>query len=134
MEQIKELDTKGLREFGLIGGSIVAVLFGFLLPIIRHHSLSVIPWVIAGVLWIWAIIAPTTLNFIYQIWMRIGLVLGWIQTRIILGVLFYIMITPIGLIRRLLNQDPMMRSFDPELSNYRQLSKLRTRESMERPF
>lgn len=134
MEQIKELDKKGLREFGLIGGSIVAVLFGFLLPVIRHHSLSVIPWVIAGFLWIWAIIAPTTLNFVYQNWMRIGLVLGWIQTRIILGVLFYTMITPIGLIRRLLNQDPMMRSFDPELPTYRQLSKLKTTESMEKPF
>lgn len=114
MEQIKELDQKGLREFGLIGGSIVAVLFGFLLPVIRHHSLSVIPWVIAVILWIWAIIAPATLNFVYKNWMRIGLVLGWIQTRIILGVLFYIMITPIGLMKRLLNQAPMMRSLDPE--------------------
>ncbi|EFA72775.1 SxtJ family membrane protein [Cylindrospermopsis raciborskii] len=134
MEQIKELDKKGLREFGLIGGSIVAVLFGFLLPVIRHHSLSVIPWVVAGFLWIWAIIAPTTLSFIYQIWMRIGLVLGWIQTRIILGVLFYIMITPIGFIRRLLNQDPMTRIFEPELPTYRQLSKSRTTQSMEKPF
>nr|AYN62327.1 SxtJ [Heteroscytonema crispum UCFS15] len=134
MEQIKELDKKGLREFGLIGGSIVAVLFGFLLPVIRHHSLSVIPWVIAGILWIWAIIAPTTLNFVYQSWMRIGLVVGWIQTRIILGVLFYIMITPIGLMRRLLNQEPMKLRFEPELPTYRQLSKLRTTESMEKPF
>jgi polyferredoxin len=134
MEQIKELDKKGLREFGLISGSIVAILFGFLLPIIRHHSLSVIPWVIAGIFWIWAIIAPETLNFVYQNWMRIGLVLGWIQTRIILGVLFYVMVTPIGLMRRLLNQDSMKRSFDPELPTYRQLSKLRTTESMEKPF
>ena len=64
MEQIKELEKKGLREFGLIGGSIVAVLFGFLLPVIRHHSLSLIPWVIAGVLWIWAtdITASTSVN------------------------------------------------------------------------
>ena len=74
------------------------------------------------------------LNFVYKNWMRIGLVLGWIQTRIILGVLFYIMITPIGLMKRLLNQAPMMRSLDPELPNYRQLSKLRTTESMEKPF
>ncbi len=134
MEQIKELDKKGLREFGLIGGSIVAVLFGFLLPVIRNHSLSVIPWVIAGVLWVWAIVAPATLNLVYQIWMRIGLVLGWIQTRIILGVIFYAMVTPMGLMRRLLNRNPMMRRFDPNLPTYRQLSKLRTRESMERPF
>ena len=132
MHEIIELDKKGLREFGLVGGSIVAVVFGFVLPILRHHSLSMVPWIIAFVLWVWAIVAPTTLNVVYQIWMRIGLVLGWIQTRIILGVLFYAMLTPMGLIKRLWNRDPMMERFEANLPTYRQLSQLRTKESMEK--
>jgi predicted membrane protein len=134
MHEIIELDKKGLREFGLVGGTIVAVVFGFVLPILRHHSLSIVPWIIALVLWVWAIVAPATLNVVYQIWMRIGLVLGWIQTRIILGVLFYAMLTPIGLIRRLWNRDPMMQRFEANLPSYRQLSQLRTKESMEKTF
>jgi hypothetical protein len=104
MHQITELDKKGLREFGLISGAIVAILLYIVLPIIRHHSLSILPWLIAGVLWIWALLAPATLNLVYQIWMRIGLVLGWIQTRVILGVVLYIIIVPMGLMKRLLNQ------------------------------
>jgi predicted membrane protein len=134
MHEIIELDKKGLREFGLVGGLIVAVVFGFVLPILRHHSLSIVPWIIALVLWVWAIVAPTTLNFVYQIWMRIGLVLGWIQTRIILGVLFYAILTPMGLIGRLLNRDRLMQRFESNLPTYRQPSKLRTKESMEKTF
>ncbi len=134
MHEIIELDKKGLREFGLVGGSIVAVVFGFVLPILRHHSLSIVPWIIALVLWVWAIVAPTTLNVVYQIWMRIGLVLGWIQTRIILSVLFYAMLTPMGLIGRLLNRDRLKQRFEPNLPTYRQLSQLRTKESMEKTF
>ncbi|WP_254173688.1 SxtJ family membrane protein [Planktothrix pseudagardhii] len=134
MHEIRELDQKGLREFGLIGGSIVAIVLGCVLPILRHHSLSVWPWTIAIILWIWAIVAPATLNVVYQIWMRIGLVLGWIQTRIILGLLFYIMITPMGLMKRLLDGNSTTQCFDPDLPTYRQISKQETRSSMERPF
>ena len=134
MEQIKELDNKGLREFGLIGGAILAILLGFILPIFRHHSLPVWPWIIGVALWIWAIVAPATLNFIYQIWMRIGLVLGWIQTRLILGIVFYVIICPMALIKRLLNQDSMMRSFEPNSSSYGLTSKIKPKESMEKPF
>jgi len=134
MEQIKELDNKGLREFGLIGGAIVAILFGLILPVFRHHSLPVLPWIIGVFFWIWAIVAPKTLNFVYQIWMRIGLALGWIQTRLILGMVFYVIICPMALIKRLLNRDSMTRSFEPNLSSYALTSKIKTKESMERPF
>ena len=134
MDQIKELDNQELKEFGLIGGLIVAVLFGLVLPVLRHHSLPVFPWIMAGLLWVWAIVAPATLNVVYQIWMRIGLVLGWIQTRIILSIVFYVMICPMALIKRLLNQDSMMRGFAPNLSTYRLTSKTKTKESMEKPF
>ena len=134
MHQITELDKKGLREFGLIGGAIVAILFGLGLPITRHHSLSILPWRIAGVLWIWALVAPATLNLVYQIWMRIGLVLGWIQIRVILGVVFYIIIVPMGLMKRLLNQDSWARGFQSNLPTYRQSSRIKTKETMEKPF
>lgn len=134
MEQIKKLDQKGLREFGLISGTIVAVIFGFILPVFRHHSLPVLPWIIGVFFWLWAIVAPATLNFVYKIWMRIGLVLGWIQTRLILGIVFYVIICPMALIKRLLNRDSMRRSFEPNLSSYALTSKIKTKESMERPF
>ena len=134
MHQIPKLNQKQLRDFGLLTGAIVAILFGLLLPWIRGHSLPSIPWAIAAVLWCLAVLAPRSLNPVYQVWMRIGLVLGWVNTRIILGIVFYGLVTPMGVIMRLLNQDPMARKFEENLQTYRLPCQARTRISMEKPF
>ncbi|MBW4687713.1 MAG: sxtJ [Komarekiella atlantica HA4396-MV6] len=135
MNEIRELDRKGLRDFGLIGGAIAAGLFGSLLPLIHHESIPILPWLIAAILWIWALIAPATLNGVYQIWMRIGLVLGWINTRIILGIVFYALLMPMGLVMRgVFHQDPMKRKLDADLATYRVIAQVKPRETMEKPF
>ena len=51
--------------------------------------------------------------------MAAGHVLGWINTRIILGVIFYFIVTPIGIVRRWLGKDPMGRQLRPDLASYR---------------
>ncbi len=134
MHQIPKLNSKELRDFGLLTGAIVAVLFGLLLPWIWGHSLPQWPWLIAAILWFLAVLAPATLKPVYQVWMRIGLVLGWVNTRIILGIVFYGMIMPMGAIMRLLNRDSMARKFDANLQTYRLPSQIKTRASMEKPF
>lgn len=135
MNEIQPLDQKGLRQFGLIGGALIAGLFGSILPLIHHQSLHLVPWLIATILWIWAIIAPTTLNGVYQIWMKIGLVLGWINTHLILALIFYVLIMPIGLSRRgLFHRDSMLRKLDADIETYRLLSQVKPKESMEKPF
>jgi hypothetical protein len=53
--------------------------------------------------------------------MLVGHVLGWINTRIILGLVFYVVVTPMGIIRRMLGKDPMGRRTRPELDTYRVL-------------
>jgi hypothetical protein len=51
--------------------------------------------------------------------MTVGEVLGWINTRIILGGIFYLLFTPLGLCMRLRGKDPMRRTFSPEAESYR---------------
>lgn len=132
---IPQLDAKGLREFGLTTGAIVAGLFGLVLPLLfRHWPPPTWPWIVGTVLIVWALVAPKTLNFVYKNWMRFGLIMGAINSKIILGAVFYVMMAPMGLIKRLFGSDPMQRQFDPNLSTYRVASKQRPRESMERPF
>lgn len=134
MHSITKLNKKELRDFGLLTGAIVAALFGLLLPWIRGHFLPPWPWIIAVILWFLAVLAPATLKPVYQVWMRIGLGLGWVNTRIILGLVFYGLIMPMGAIMRLLNRDPMAREFEADLQTYRLPSQPRTRASMEKPF
>jgi predicted anti-sigma-YlaC factor YlaD len=132
--EIEQLDQKELRKFGLVTGAIVVVLFGLLLPWLLDHAWPYWPWYIAGVLWVLALVFPSALNPIYHGWMRFGLVLGWINTRIILGLMFYIIFTPISLVLLLLGKDPMHRKKESALESYRVTTKKQSREHMERPY
>jgi hypothetical protein len=65
--------------------------------------------------------------------MFLGHVLGWINTRIILGAVFYLIVTPIGLARRLMGKDPMgTKRVDVE--SYRVLRKPRGPSHLKRQF
>ena len=66
-----------------------------------------------------AVLFPAALVWPYKGWMWIGHILGWINTRIILGVIFYLIVTPTGFIRRVLGRDPMGRKLRPDLDSYR---------------
>ena len=86
---IPELDRKGLREFGLVTGAIVAGLFGLFFPWLLETGLPAWPWAVGGGLGLWALVAPASLRPVYRTWMRLGLALSRITTPLILGVVFY---------------------------------------------
>ena len=133
--EIPKIDKKGLREFGLIVGGVFGGLFGLLLPLLhRHWPPPVWPWVIATPLLVLAIISPPTLAPVYKFWMRVGIFLSSIMTPLWMGLVFYLVVMPMGLIMRMFKKDPMERQLNTETSTYRVMSQLKTRESMERPF
>ena len=133
-EEIKKLDKKGLRDFGLLIGGLIAVLFGLAVPLLRRHSLPWWPWAVGGVLVLLALVAPKSLNPVYHAWMRFGLILNKIETPIVLGIVFYLILWPMGVIKSLLGEDAMRRKLNPKMDTYRVPSKARTKVSMERPF
>ncbi len=123
----------GLRKFGLTTGVIVAVMFGLVLPWLLDHRLPIWPWVLFVVLGLAALTVPGALRPIYRGWMIFGSVLGAINTRIILGVFFFLILLPAGLARRLFGADPMRRKFEDDAS-YRIPSVKHPPKHFERPF
>lgn len=113
-----EQDRRQLRTFGLTVGGILAVIGIWPLAI---HGDTVRWWTLApgGLLVGLGAAAPTRLLTVYRLWMTLGHGLGWVNTRIILGILFYGVITPIGLAMRWLGRDPMRRSFATDSETYR---------------
>ena len=111
-------DNKQLRSFGLTVGGVFA-LIGFWPVVI--YGLAPRWWsvVVATVLIVPALIYPKSLFWIHKGWMTVGHVLGWVNTRIILGVVFYAVVTPVGIVRRWLGKDPMGRQHRPDLESYR---------------
>ncbi len=134
MKEIQKLDEKGLRRFGLTTGIIVAVLFGLMFPLLLNRPFPLWPWIVVGVLWTLALLTPRTLGLVYTNWMKVGLILGWINTRIILGIAFCVIVIPTGLLMRSFGRDPMKRKIVNNLETYRMQSTKAPREKVERPF
>jgi len=127
-------NRKQLREFGLVTGAIVAGLFGLVFPWLFNHPWPRWPWVVGGILAAWGLAAPGTMAPLYCGWMKLGHVLGWVNSRIILGIMFYVIIIPVGFVMRLTGRDPMARKLDPTAGSYRVKSEQPSKNHLERPF
>jgi hypothetical protein len=123
-----------LRNFGLITGGIFAGLFGALLPLAHHRAVPWWPWLLGVVLAGCGASAPKLLRYPYLIWERIGRALGWVNSRILLNLLFFGVFWPAALIARLAGHDSMKRRFAPEADSYRERSDALSRTSMEKPY
>jgi hypothetical protein len=130
---IPELDSKGLRDFGLVTGGIIAALFGLLFPWLLEVPTPVWPFALGGILGAWGLIHPPSLRPVYITWMKSGLLLGRITTPIVMGVVFFLVLFPTGLVMRLAGRDPLARKLDPDASSYRVTGR-DVDSSMERPF
>jgi len=129
------LDNKGLRKFGFTTGAIIVVLFALIFPwVFDVATMPIWPWIIAGLLWVPALLIPSVLRPVYTTWMKIGHAIGWVNTRIILGVLFYILVLPMGIIMRLFGKDPMVRKMDKSASSYRIASVSEPKDRLEKPY
>ena len=134
MSEPAKLDKKQLRTFGLMTGGIVAGLFGLLFPWIFGAAYPYWPWVVAVVLAVWSLALPASLDPVYRRWMKLGEVLSRITTPVILGIVFYAVFTPVGLVMRLVRHDPMKRPLDTQLESYRTPSRKVPKENVERPY
>ena len=62
---------------------------------------------------------PSALGYPYRVWMLISHVVGWINTRVVLSLVFYFVFTPVALVMRLIGRDTMQRKFEPDAATYR---------------
>jgi hypothetical protein len=131
--EASQAGAKELRSFGLVLGAMFAALFG-VWPLLRHRGSPSWPWILASLLWILALICPAALSYLHRGWTRLGLALGWVNTRIIVTLVFAITIVPAGLMMRLFGRDRMARRLDPDCASYRVPSRQRPDKDMERPF
>lgn len=133
-QMIPELDRKGLRDFGLTTGAAVVGIFGIFFPWILDLDWPAWPWVIAAPLWSLALLRPLWLRWIYRAWMRFGLLASRVMTPLVLGIVFFAMIAPMAMVRRMFGNDPMQRTLDPNQKSYRIQSIKSPKDKLERPF
>jgi len=129
----QEVSKKTLRQFGLMVGGIF-LLIGLWPFVWRQEPVRLWAVIVGVLLGIAGAAMPEALRQIYKGWMLIGHVLGWINTRIILGILFYGIVTPMGMVMKLMKRDPMRRDFDPKAVTYRVVRQPRPASHMKNMF
>lgn len=121
-QEIKNIDVspKALRSFGwMVGGVLLA-----LAAVIWWRSdgdLTTAVQVLGGigaVLVVLGLIVPLVLRPVYRVWMALALVLGFVMTHVLMTIIYYLLITPIGLLLRVFGKDPLHRDLDPEAPSY----------------
>ena len=126
---------RDLRRFGAVLAVAFPVVFCLLLPWLFARPIPWWPLAVSGTLLALAAVAPAALAPVERVWLRIGHALGWLNTRILLTVLFFLLVLPLGLLLRMLRKLPIARRFDPDAATYRVASaKSDDPKAMEKPF
>ncbi|MFN2508051.1 MAG: SxtJ family membrane protein [Chthoniobacterales bacterium] len=105
-----------LRSFGFTVGTAL-LLVGAIL-IWRDKNLGWFVAVAGALLVLLARIAPAKLRLFHRAWMSASLALGWIMTNLILTIIFFLVVTPLGLLQRLLGKRPLDVAFRSSASSY----------------
>src|SRR5262249_21311572 len=113
-----KIGIRQLRSFGLIVGTGFAVIA--LWPVVfRGQSLRIWALSVSGLLLVTGLVFPPVLRPLYRVWMTLGEGLGWVNSRILLSVVYYTLLVPIGMVRRFAGSDPMRRKFEPTVATYK---------------
>ena len=118
LEEIKNIKSEksDLRKFGITIGVILLIITGFLFW--KEKESFQILLTFGVTLCILGIVIPFILKPIYWVWMIFATILGWIMTRVILSLLFYIIVTPIGLIPRFFGKQFLELRWDKSKESY----------------
>lgn len=133
-ENIPDLDPGDLRKFGLTAGGFIAVILGLALPWLYGHPRPLWPWIVGAVLVLWSLILPANLRLVYRGWMRFALIVGKVNSYLLLSIIFIFVFSLAGIVMRLFGYDPLHRTFLTHAGSYRKPSITKKRDHMEEPY
>lgn len=118
LQEIKNIKSgiSELRKFGITLGIVFGLLGALFLW--RTKPFYYQMFAISGFFLFFGLAFPIILKPIHKVWMGIALILGFIMTGVILSVLFYLVITPIGLLSRLCGKDSLDLKLDKSAKSY----------------
>ena len=119
MQHIDRHDRTSLRRFGLALGTLVALLFGLAGPWLFEAPRPQWPWWTGGLLAALALAWPAAIHPVYRV-LRPPLVLvGWVNTWLLLGFVFFAVLWPYGLFARATRRLHFVTGFDRNAATYK---------------
>ncbi|HSH40331.1 MAG TPA: SxtJ family membrane protein, partial [Chthoniobacterales bacterium] len=107
---------RALRRFGFTIGAVAAVVAALLIR--RQPSAAGALLAVAVLLSAAAYFAPARLHSVHRVWTQLSLVMGWVMTRVILTIVFFLIVTPIGLVQRAVGKRAFTVAFRTSENSY----------------
>lgn len=124
MKQMNKVGIKDLRYFGFIVGGLFLCI-GIFPVLFKGQPFNRLAVSLSIILLMPSFLYPKLLYWPYRGWMLLGTALGWVNTRVILGLVFYFIVMPMAIIMRLFGYDPLAMSFEINSKTYRKDIKVR---------
>lgn len=109
MEKLN-LDRDNLKKFGIIMATVFLAIGLFLSLRHKHNPLPI--YSVSLIFFMFSFVMPGFLKPVYILWMRLAFILSWINTRLLLSLIFYLIFTPIGLALKIFRVDLLDRKLD----------------------
>ena len=119
------------RGFGLIFATVFVIVG--LYPVLQGQDIRLWTFIIALIFLFFGIFFPKALIVPNKLWFKFGILLGAIVSPIIMGIIFFLTITPTGIIMRLLGKDILNQNIKKSLKSY-WIKRKETVGSMENQF
>lgn len=121
----KEPSIPELKKFGIVMFTALLVLSGIVTGIgwwlhgtIGMTKIYVLNGIGVLVFLLPGLIYPASLTLVHKYWMRFGMALGWVNSRIILSLVWYLVFTPVSIYFKITGYDAMHRKPDPNAKSY----------------
>jgi hypothetical protein len=112
----EKIDGSSDRSFGLVFAAFFALVG--LLPLILGRAPRTWAFGLSGIFLLVALLFPSVLAPLNRLWIKFGLLLHRIVSPIALGIMFFLVITPMGWLMRALGKDLLRLRLDPDASSY----------------
>ena len=119
------------RNFGFVFAAVFVIIG--LYPLWFGKNIHLWACIIAFIFFILAIFLPKALFVINKLWLKLGLFLGAIVSPIIMGIIFFLAVTPTGMIMRLLGKDILKQKINKTIKSY-WIKKIKTVSLMKNQF
>lgn len=116
LNRSEKVEGSSNRTLGLVFATVFLIIAVF--PLFFGGALRWWSLAVAAAFAVVALVLPGVLTPLNRAWTRFGLLLHKIVSPIVLGFLFYIVVTPLGLLMRLLGKDPLRLRWDRQSSTY----------------
>jgi Saxitoxin biosynthesis operon protein SxtJ len=120
---MKQGTFRAEREFGLIVGSVFVFMSAWWLYRGKLLGLAQITMPLGFTLIFLALAFPRALVYPRKVWMLFGEALSFVTTRVVLAIVFFLLVTPIGVAKRMFGWDPLYQREGSKRSYWRPYSK-----------